>query len=100
MGSRTRPRLAPLAALSLALLLQACALDQLKEVGKEPTLSPVGSGLVSDRVPHLQLPVTQAAYHAGNSTWQDSGADLFRDARAFKAGDVVTVTIQIKDQAS
>jgi len=100
MRSRIRPRLAPLAALSMALLLQACALDQLKEVGKEPTLSPVGSGLETSSIPHLKLPITQAAYHSGNSTWEDSGADLFRDARAFKAGDVVTVNIQIKDQAS
>ncbi|HEY8195209.1 MAG TPA: flagellar basal body L-ring protein FlgH, partial [Hyphomicrobium sp.] len=53
-----------------------------------------------ERLPHIQLPVTNAAYHTGNSTWRDSGADLFRDARAFKVGDVVTVNIQIKDQAS
>ncbi|HVZ04384.1 flagellar basal body L-ring protein FlgH [Hyphomicrobium sp.] len=100
MTSRGKLRLAPIIAASMALLLQACALDQIKEIGREPTLSPVGSGLVADRVPHVQLPITQAAYRSGNSTWQDSGADLFRDARAFKAGDVVTVNIQIKDQAS
>jgi flagellar L-ring protein precursor FlgH len=100
MVSKIRPRLIPLAAASVALTLSACALDQLKEVGREPTLSPVGSGLVPEHLPHVQLPVTQAAYHAGNSTWQDSGADLFRDARAFKVGDVVTVNVQIKDQAS
>jgi flagellar L-ring protein precursor FlgH len=100
MASNNRPRFAPFACACLALLLPACALDQLKEVGREPTLSPVGSGLVPERLPHIQLPVTNAAYHTGNSTWRDSGADLFRDARAFKVGDVVTVNIQIKDQAS
>jgi len=100
MRSINRPRLVPLATACLALLLPACALDQLKEVGREPTMTPVGSGLLPERLPHVQLPVTKAAYHAGNSTWQDSGADLFRDARAFKIGDVVTVKVQIKDQAS
>jgi flagellar L-ring protein precursor FlgH len=100
MASNSRPRFAAFACACLALLLPACALDQLKEVGREPTLSPVGSGLVPERLPHIQLPVTNAAYHTGNSTWRDSGADLFRDARAFKVGDVVTVNIQIKDQAS
>ncbi len=100
MASNNRPRFAPFACACLALLLPACALDQLKEVGREPTLSPVGSGFVPERLPHIQLPVTNAAYHTGNSTWRDSGADLFRDARAFKVGDVVTVNIQIKDQAS
>lgn len=89
---------APAVAL-LSLLLTACA-DQLREIGREPTLSPVGSGLAPDRTAHVDLPVTPVAYHSGNSTWQDSGADLFRDARALHVGDVVTVKIQINDKAS
>ena len=35
-----------------------------------------------------------------NSFWQDAGADLFRDPRAMRTGDVVTVKISIKDKAS
>jgi flagellar L-ring protein FlgH len=84
---------------SLSLLLTACA-GQLKEVGREPTLSPVGAGLAPSRTAHVDLPVTPVAYHSGNSTWQDSGADLFRDARALKVGDVVTVKIEINDKAT
>ncbi|RUO98715.1 flagellar basal body L-ring protein FlgH [Hyphomicrobium sp.] len=83
---------------SLCLLLSACA--QLKEVNREPTLSPVGAGLSPSQTAHIDLPVTPVAYHSGNSTWQDSGADLFRDARALKVGDVVTVKIEINDKAS
>lgn len=84
---------------SLSLLLTACA-GQLREVGREPTMSPVGAGLAPSRTAHVDLPVTPVAYHSGNSTWQDSGADLFRDARALKVGDVVTVKIEINDKAS
>ncbi len=84
---------------SLSLLLTACA-DKLAEVGREPTMSPVGSGLAPGHTAHVDLPVTPVAYHSGNSTWQDSGADLFRDARALKVGDVVTVKIQVNDKAS
>ncbi|MBS0235471.1 MAG: flagellar basal body L-ring protein FlgH [Proteobacteria bacterium] len=84
---------------SLSLLLTACA-DQLREVGREPAMSPVGSGLAPSKTAHMELPVTPVAYHSGNSTWQDSGADLFRDARAIHVGDVVTVKIQINDKAS
>jgi flagellar L-ring protein precursor FlgH len=97
MCSKIR-RAAPAIAL-LSLLLTACA-DQLREIGREPTLSPVGSGLAPDRTAHVDLPVTPVAYHSGNSTWQDAGADLFRDARALHVGDVVTVKIQINDKAS
>jgi flagellar L-ring protein precursor FlgH len=84
----------------LPLFLTACALDQLKEVNREPALSPVGSGLAPSSTAHLSMPVTPVAYHSGNSTWQDAGADLFRDARAIHVGDVVTVKIQINDKAS
>ncbi len=84
---------------ALSLLLTACA-DKLAEVGREPTMSPVGSGLAPGHTAHVDLPVTPVAYHSGNSTWQDSGADLFRDARALKVGDVVTVKIEINDKAS
>ncbi len=84
---------------SLSLVLTACA-DQLREIGREPTMSPVGAGLAPGRTAHVDLPVTPVAYHSGNSTWQDAGADLFRDARALHVGDVVTVKIQINDKAS
>lgn len=85
---------------SLSLLLGACAIDQLREVSREPQLSPVGSGLAPAKAARVDLPVTPVAYYSGNSTWQDAGADLFRDARAIKVGDVVTVKIQINDKAS
>jgi len=97
--SSNRPRRAPWAIACLALLLSACA-DQLREVGREPAMTPVGSGLVPDRTVHLGLPVSEAAYHSPNSTWRDSGADLFRDARALRIGDVVTVKVQINDKAN
>ncbi len=84
---------------SISLLLGACA-DQLREIGREPVLSPVGSGLSPAKTAHVDLPTTPVAYHSGNSTWQDSGADLFRDARAIHVGDVVTVKVQINDKAS
>jgi flagellar L-ring protein precursor FlgH len=32
--------------------------------------------------------------------WQDGAADLFKDARATRVGDLITVKISIKDQAS
>lgn len=95
----SRPRWVAPAVASLSLLLTACA-DELREVGREPTLSPVGSGLTPAKTAHIALPATPVAYHSGNSTWQDSGADLFRDARALHVGDVVTVKIQINDKAS
>ena len=44
-------------------------------------------------------PSPPPTYVRGNSFWQDASADLFRDPRAMKIGDVVTVKISIKDKA-
>ena len=68
---------------------------------REPHLTPVGAGLRPDRVPILSEPrAASAPIGRGNSFWQDTSADLFRDPRAMRVGDVVTVKISIKDKAS
>ena len=83
----------------LALAMGGCASSPL-EIGRPPTLSAVGSGLLADRVPLPAEPITQPTYRPGNSIWQDGSADLFRDPRARRIGDVVTVKISIKDKAT
>ena len=70
------------------------------DIGRQPALSAVGSGLLADRVPLPAEPSPQPTYRPGNSIWQDSSADLFKDPRARKIGDVVTVKISIKDKAT
>lgn len=80
-------------------LLGGCATDP-REIGREPQLTPVGAGLRTERVPISSEPSPVPQYRPGNSFWQDNGADLFRDARAMKIGDVVTVKISIRDKAS
>jgi flagellar L-ring protein precursor FlgH len=89
----------PAILLSLIVLLGGCATNP-TELGREPHLSPVGAGLRAERVPISSEPSPVPRYRPGNSFWQDNGADLFRDARAMKIGDVVTVKISIRDKAS
>lgn len=80
-------------------LMSGCA-SPLAEVGREPQLSPVGSGVVGAQTAILEFPAPTVSRASANSTWRDTGADLFRDGRALRVGDVVTVKIQIKDRAS
>jgi flagellar L-ring protein precursor FlgH len=80
-------------------LLGGCV-DQIREIGREPALTPVGAGLKPDRVAILSEPPPRDTYSRGNSFWQDSSADLFRDPRATRVGDVMTVKISIRDKAS
>lgn len=63
-----------------------------------PELTPVGYGLVT---PRAELPASFAPpqQRSFGSTWGNSGAELFKDIRAYKVGDVVTVSIEFDDKA-
>lgn len=84
-------------ALLMASLVSGCAAD-FDTVGQAPPLSPVGSGVghaagsqsVGDVAALSQVPVS----------WVGGSADYFRDARASRAGDIITVKIAINDRAS
>jgi flagellar L-ring protein FlgH len=79
-------------------LLGGCA-DRIADLNREPHLTPIGSGLHPERTP-LAVNVPAQPPPRDNSFWRDGSADLFRDPRAVRAGDVVTVKISIKDKAS
>jgi flagellar L-ring protein precursor FlgH len=81
------------------LLFGACAQD-VRDIGREPHMTPVGAGLQPNRIALLADSVPAPASNRGNSIWRDTSADLFRDPRAMRVGDVVTVRISIKDKAS
>ena len=85
----------PLLIISL-MLLSGCAQDP-SEVLRGPQLSPVGTGLRTQAYP---IPVTPRVHTpvSFRSTWDD-GTDLYRDPRARRVGDVVTVVISMQDKA-
>lgn len=99
-ASKPAPRHALAAAFMIAAVATGGCGSGPVEIGRPPTLSAVGSGLLADRVSLPAEPITQPSYRPGNSIWQDTSADLFRDPRARKIGDVVTVKISIKDKAT
>lgn len=76
--------------------LGGCAQDP-SEILRGPQLSPVGDGL---RTPAYPIPVTPRVRTpvSYRSTWDD-GTDLYRDPRARRVGDVVTVIISMQDKA-
>lgn len=78
--------------------LSACASD-LREVGREPTLSPVGSGIETGATSVYRYPETPATPLRRFSLWDDRQSRLFTDPRALRAGDILTVKIKINDRA-
>ena len=92
-----------------ALALSGCA-TRPTEIGREPTLSPISTPAdrsrilkVADRGDDPSGVFGAEKIRPVNTTgslWRDPRADLFRDPRARHVGDIMTVTISIKDKAS
>lgn len=92
-----------LALLAIALPLAACgSVDRLQSVGKAPTLSAIedptasaGYKPVSLPMPAPDVPVFQA-----NSLWRSGARGFFKDQRAMRVGDILTVKVRITDRAN
>lgn len=79
--------------------LSGCGTD-LKEVGREPAMSPVGSGLGNGGPGPYSYPQPPAAPVKKFSLWDDRQSRLFTDPRALRVGDILTVNIKLNDKAN
>lgn len=81
-------------------MLSGCG-SNLKEVGREPALSPVGSGIADGTTGSLyRYPQSPASAGKKFSLWDDRQSRLFTDPRALQQGDILTVKIKINDRAN
>lgn len=80
------------------LILGGCAAD-FQDLGREPRMSPLGSGLRTAADPHVNRSFPPPRRTDDESLWDDSSTDLFTDSSARRVGDVVTVNIAINDRA-
>lgn len=85
------------AALVVSVLGVAGCAVRAEEIGREPALSPVYPNALASS--DLGDPTRDRRRLSAGSLWTDTGADLFRDQRAMRVGDVVTVKVSISDQA-
>lgn len=94
------------AAMPLALLasLAGCSMaEQLTRVGKAPELSPIDNPVRQPGYQPVSLPMPEpeTAQSAGaNSLWRSGARSFFRDQRARRVGDVLTVQVIMNDKAS
>jgi flagellar L-ring protein precursor FlgH len=86
-----------LAAVIPALLLCGCAVDP-RDIGREPHMTPVGSGITSidDQLPIGSMKIVATG---PGMRLDDSRVNMYRDLRAMTVGDVVTVNISMDDKA-
>lgn len=84
------------------LALTGCnAFDRISNIGDTPKLSSIEDpthqpGYIPVRMP---MPPPSLAENQPNSLWQTGGRAFFRDQRASRVGDILTIVVTINDQA-
>lgn len=92
----------------MVLILPGCStIDRLGNIGKAPDLAPIESTRVipqhnapSERIILVQNQQASAVQYNGNSLWRVGSKNFFKDQRASKIGDILTINIVIEDKAS
>ena len=93
----------PIAVLLLTIVAaNGCAVgSRIKNIGQAPALSPTEdpSHLVGGRAVAMPMPAPTAEVANANSLWRAGSRSFFKDQRARRLGDIVTVVIDINDRA-
>lgn len=102
-NTKTGSRLVNLAVLGMAgLALAGCnTMDRLSSVGREPALSAIQSPTTQPgyRAVQMPMPTPQATTSTPNSLWRSGARTFFKDQRAMRIGDLLTVKVKITDSA-
>lgn len=90
-----------LLATALISLVGCNAYDRISEIGNAPRMAPIedptrANGYVPVKMP---MPAPSLAQRQPNSLWQTGARAFFRDQRASRVGDILTVIVTINDQA-
>ncbi|MBP9752878.1 MAG: flagellar basal body L-ring protein FlgH [Proteobacteria bacterium] len=87
---------------SLSFLLMGCAAEKLSQIGESPRLSQIQNPtMMQGYTPvSMPMPAPTPVEHRMNSLWQTGSKAFFKDQRACKIGDLVTVNVLIDNKES
>ena len=94
-------RRALLAATALLALSGCDAMRRVSEIGSGPRVSDVSNptGRAEYRPVSMPMPAPQEAERMPNSLWRPGSRAFFRDQRAAQVSDIITVRVNITDEA-
>lgn len=73
---------------------------KLTRIGKEPEISPLVNPVEAREKDPIPLEIHESKEYAGaNSLWKKGDSGFFKDQRAAKVGDIITVMVIAKDNA-
>src|ERR1700683_4961616 len=78
------------------------SLDRLSQIGEQPKLSSIDNPTAAPGYKPVQMPMPkpEAVSYNANSLWRNGSRSFFKDQRAHQIGDLLTVTVNITDQAN
>ena len=86
------------------LMLSACnTADRLRQVGKPPPLAPIANPTDAQNYRPVSMPMPApepVGPTTANSLWRTGARGFFKDQRARRVGDILTVDVTIADEAS
>ena len=96
------------AAIALCLALATAALggcktlERLSSVGEDPALTPIQNPTLTASYQPISMPMPApiTEQRQPNSLWRTGSRAFFKDQRASAVGDILTVLVQIDDQAT
>jgi flagellar L-ring protein precursor FlgH len=89
--------------LTIVSIASGCSsIDRLSQIGEQPKLSEIENPTTKPGYKPVQMPMPKpetVSYNA-NSLWRNGSRSFFKDQRAHQIGDLLTVTVNITDQAN
>jgi flagellar L-ring protein precursor FlgH len=78
------------------------AINRLSQIGEQPKLSSIDNPTAQPGYKPVQMPMPkpEAVSYNANSLWRNGSRSFFKDQRAHQIGDLLTVTVNITDQAN
>src|SRR5438132_8959222 len=78
------------------------AIDRLSQIGETPKLNAIENPTAQPGYKPVSMPMPKpetVSYNA-NSLWRNGSPSFFKDQRAHQLGDLLTLTVNITDQAN
>jgi flagellar L-ring protein precursor FlgH len=91
---------------TLLAIISACggcsAIDRLSQVGETPKLNAIENPTTQPGYKPVSMPMPkpETVSYSPNSLWRNGSRSFFKDQRAHQIGDLLTVTVNITDQAN
>jgi flagellar L-ring protein precursor FlgH len=88
---------------ALGTIASGCSsIDRLSQIGEKPKLTEIENPTTQPGYKPVQMPMPkpEVASYSPNSLWRSGSRAFFKDQRAARVGDLLTVTVNITDKAN